>query len=68
MLAYKDVSLIYNGVRIDPENYIESKEQLSYHYVEEGKRAKEAQALFIRWKQAIECKEYICGNSLSDLL
>lgn len=63
LLAYSDVSLVYNGVKVDPVNYIEQQEEKSFLYEEEGKPAERARALFIRWKQALYGKEYICGNS-----
>lgn len=63
LLAYNDITLKYNGTTIDPSNYIEAQEEQSYCFEEEGNPSKKARALFIRWKQSLENKEYICGNS-----
>lgn len=63
LLAYSDISLIYNGVKLNPTHYIEHQEEQNYSFTEEGKPAQKARALFIRWKQSIYGKEYICGNS-----
>lgn len=61
--AYSDITLRYNGIAIDPANYIEHEEEQKYTYNEAEKPAIYARALFIRWKQSISGKEYICGNS-----
>lgn len=63
LLAYSDISLKYNGVKLDPTYYIEHREEQNYTFAEEGKPEQKARALFIRWKQSIYGKEYICGNS-----
>ena len=63
LLAYSDITLTYNGTKIDPSNYIEAQEEQSYCYEEDGKTPEKARALFIRWKQSLESREYICGNS-----
>lgn len=63
LLAYSDIALKYNGVKLNPTNYIDHKEEQNYTFIEEGKAEQKARALFIRWKQSIYGKEYICGNS-----
>ena len=49
LLAYSDISLKYNGVKLDPTNYIEDQEEQNYTYSEEGKPEQKARALFIHW-------------------
>lgn len=63
LLAYSDISLKYNNVKLDPTHYIENQEEQNYTFAEDGKHDQKARALFIRWKQSIYGKEYICGNS-----
>lgn len=63
LFAYNDIALTYNGIRVNPSNYVEHQEEQNYTYTEEGKPEQKARALFIRWKQSIYGKEYICGNS-----
>ena len=63
LLAYSDISLTYNGVRIDPSSFIESQSEKAFSFEDEGKPVVNARALIIRWKESLEGKEYICGNS-----
>lgn len=63
LFAYNDITLVYNGIKLNPSNYVEHKEEQNYTFAEDGKPEQKARALFIRWKQSIYGKEYICGNS-----
>lgn len=63
LLAYSDISLIYNGIKVNPLNYVYEQEEEQFTYEEEGKTPVNARALFIRWKQSMFGKIYICGNS-----
>lgn len=61
--AYSDITLKYNGITIDSTRYIESEDEQEYIFVETGKSPVKARALFIRWKDSISGREYICGES-----
>ena len=63
LMAYKDVSIIYNGHAINPLDYIESQEEKSITFLENGTPKATAKALFVRWKESIYGKEYICGSN-----
>ena len=63
LLAYSDISLIYNGTKIDPSSYMESEDKCDFTFEEKDKPAVRARSLIIRWKQTLEGKEYICGSS-----
>jgi len=65
LLAYNDVSLIYNDIKIKPEHLIKKRDErdFAYKYGEEGKENVPAKAVAIRWKESYFSKLYICGES-----
>ncbi|RJE48816.1 hypothetical protein A7K50_08685 [Dehalobacter sp. MCB1] len=65
LLAYNDVSLKYNGIKIEPEHLIKKRDKRDfvYEYEEKGKESILAKAVAICWKESDFSKLYICGES-----
>lgn len=63
LLAYRDVSIKYNDVVIDPIQQIKTKVEKELSYQEEGKPEIKIRVVAIQWKQAQFSKLYICGSS-----
>ena len=63
LLAYNDVSIKYNGIRIDPQKQIKSKRENDICYKEDGKQDIRARITAIQWKESQFSKLYICGDS-----
>lgn len=63
LLAYRDVSIKYNGVCIDPLQQIKTRAEKEICYEEVGKPTVNARVIAIQWKQSQFSKLYICGSS-----
>lgn len=63
LLAYNDISLVYNGVRLHPSDYIAHQEEQLLTYVDGSEKEITARAIIIKWKNSIYGKEYICGGN-----
>ena len=64
LLAYNDVSLTYNNIKIDPEHLIKKRDERDFVYeYQEDKESVPAMAVAIRWKESYFSKLYICGES-----
>lgn len=63
LLAYKDISIKYNGVTINPANHIKMTCEKELVFDEKSKKPIKAKIVAIKWKQALLNKIYICGSS-----
>ena len=63
LLAYSDVAIKYNGIRIDPKQQIKTNQEKTVCYKEDGKPDITARITAIQWKQSQFSKLYICGDS-----
>ncbi|MCR4441091.1 MAG: ATP-binding protein [Peptococcaceae bacterium] len=65
LLAYNDISLTYNDIKIDPEHLIKKRDERDfvYEYGEKVKESVSAKAVAIRWIESYFSKLYICGES-----
>lgn len=63
LLAYTDISIKYNGIKVDPTRQIKNQEEKELVFEGTDKKSKKARIVAIVWKQAQFNKLYICGSS-----
>lgn len=63
LLAYKDISIKYNGVVVNPSKQIKKQGEKELVFSEERKEPIIAKVIAITWKDAQFSKLYICGSS-----
>ncbi|MEA5096478.1 MAG: ATP-binding protein [Sedimentibacter saalensis] len=63
LLAYKDINIVYNGIKVNPKSYIDDHVQIAIDSEYNGSNA-QAVTIIIRWKDCIKHfqKMYLCGE------